>query len=426
LAQVTWVGGTTGSWFDPANWAGGAVPDLANVANVTIPAGVTVSFDHVAVSPAQAGAVNVDSLGTAGSLALSAGSLNVGLGGVTLNSLTQTGGALVTTGALALGSLSQSAGSLSADSLSTTAYNQSGTGTIAVTGNVAKAASAAPVLLGNLSTGGALNLSSTGGSISQTAGTVLNVAGPATLTASQGGAAADVTLDNAGNALNGPVTATGADVTLRTTGALTASVTATGNATLTSGGSTTLGATMVGGDLRVTTANADVTQTGPLVVGGTTTLDAGAGSVQLTDAGNRLVGTVKVTSTSSAIVGAVSSARDQAPAVLTPKVGQAKLPYQVTLVQLPQKGEAGQVHVELQNAAADAQIALPVALQNWIAAAGPALELDGLNASQIEDIKVIDNGATLSLRASLRRPMPLEFVIRAGREQVKVRIVWKP
>jgi trimeric autotransporter adhesin len=367
LAQVTWVGGTTGSWFDPANWAGGAVPDLANVANVTIPAGVTVSFDHVAVSPAQAGAVNVDSLGTAGSLALSAGSLNVGSGGVALNTLTQTGGSLVTTGALALGSLSQSAGSLSADSLSTTAYNQSGTGTIAVTGNVAKAASAAPVVLGNLSTGGSLNVSSTGGSISQAAGTLLNVAGPATLTASQGGAAADVTLDNAGNALNGPVTATGADVKLRTTGALATSVTATGNATLTSGGSTTLGATMVGGDLRVTTANADVTQTGPLVVGGTTTLDAGTGSVQLTDAGNRLVGTVKVTSTSSAIVGAVSSARDQAPAVLTPKVGQAKLPYQVTLVQLPQKGEAGQVHVELQNAAADAQIALPVALQNWIA-----------------------------------------------------------
>jgi hypothetical protein len=427
LAQVTWVGGTTGSWFDPANWAGGAVPDLANVANVTIPSGVTVSFDHVAVSPAQAGAVNVDSLGTAGSLALSAGSLNVGSGGVALNTLTQTGGILVTTGALALGSLSQSAGSLSADSLSTTtAFNQSGTGTMAVAGNAGIAATAAPVVLGNLSTGGSLNVSSTGGSISQTAGTVLAVTGPLTLTASQGGAAADVTLDNAGNALNGPVTATGADVKLRTTGALATSVTATGNVTLTSGDSTTLGATMVGGDLRVTTANADVTQTGPLVVGGTTTLNAGTGSVQLTDAGNRLVGTVKVTSTSSAIVGAVSSARDQAPAVLTPKVGQAKLPYQVTLVQLPQKGEAGQVHVELQNAAADAQIALPVALQNWIAAAGPALELDGLNASQIEDIKVIDNGATLSLRASLRQPMPLEFVIRAGREQVKVRIVWKP
>jgi hypothetical protein len=42
LPQVDWVGGSSGNWFDPANWAGGAVPDLDNVAAVNIPAGVTV------------------------------------------------------------------------------------------------------------------------------------------------------------------------------------------------------------------------------------------------------------------------------------------------------------------------------------------------------------------------------------------------
>ena len=38
LNSVTWVGGSSGNWFNPTNWAGGAVPDLSNVANVVIPA----------------------------------------------------------------------------------------------------------------------------------------------------------------------------------------------------------------------------------------------------------------------------------------------------------------------------------------------------------------------------------------------------
>ena len=292
LAQVTWVGGPKGSWFDPANWAGGAVPDLANVANVTIPAGVSVSFDNIPVVPAQAGPVSIDSLGVAGSLSQSAGALNVGTGGVTLNTLTQTGGELTTTGALTLGSLSQSAGSLSAGSLSTTtSYSQTGTGTINVTGDVSITATTAPVLLGNLNTGGTLNVNSTGGSITQTAGTVLTVTGPATLTASQNGAPANVDLGNAGNTLSGPVTVSGADVTLTTTGPLTASVTATGDATLKSGGTTTLGASTVGGDLSVTSTG-DLTQTAPLSVAGTTTVNATPGDVVLSNPNNNLTGVV--------------------------------------------------------------------------------------------------------------------------------------
>ena len=123
LSQVTWVGGATGNWFDPANWAGGAVPDLANVASVTIPAGVTVSFDNTPVAPAQAGPVSIDSLGVAGSLSQSAGTLNVGAGGVTLNTLTQTGGVLTTPGAVALTSLNQTAGTLTAGSLTVAMRN---------------------------------------------------------------------------------------------------------------------------------------------------------------------------------------------------------------------------------------------------------------------------------------------------------------
>lgn len=137
LQQVSWVGGSSGSWFDPANWAGGAVPDLANVANVTIPLGVTVNFDNLPAGATQAGLVQLDSLGTAGSLNVSEGALNVGAGGVTLDALTQSGGALTTPGAVRVTRLSQSAGSLSAGSLSTIApFSHTGSGNLMVAGQV--------------------------------------------------------------------------------------------------------------------------------------------------------------------------------------------------------------------------------------------------------------------------------------------------
>ena len=326
LSAVTWVGGNTGSWFDPANWADGAVPDLANVANVTIPAGVMVSFDNTPVAPAQAGPVSIDSLGAAGSLDQSAGTLNVGAGGVTLNTLTQTGGEMATTGALTLGSLNQSAGSLSAGSLSTTtAYSQTGTGTINVTGDVVIAATDAPVVLGNLSNGGTLNVNSTSGSITQTAGTVLTVAGASTFAASLNNASADVVLGNAGNTLSGPVTATGDDVTINTTGPLTAKVTATGNAMLTSGGATTLGASTVGGNLNVQSTG-DVTQTAPLSVAGTTNVTSTQGDVVLSNLNNNLTGvvttqgnnvTVNTHAPQTTVVTATEDASLSTPATLT-------------------------------------------------------------------------------------------------------------
>ena len=211
LAQVSWVGGATGNWFDPTNWAGGAVPDLANVANVTIPAGVTVNFGTTVVAPAQAGAVSLDTLGTAGSLNMSGGTLNVGSGGVTLNTLTQTGGSLNSAGSVALGSLSQTAGSLSAGSLSTsTAYSQTGTGTISVTGPAVISASNGPVVLGNLTTTGSLNVNSTGGAITQTTGTTLSVGAAALFRASANGQPADVLLPSQGNSFAQPVQVVGA------------------------------------------------------------------------------------------------------------------------------------------------------------------------------------------------------------------------
>jgi len=93
LNSVVWTGPAQGgNWFDPANWAGSAVPDLGNVANVTIPGGVIVDFGSAVIAPAERGVVQIDSLGSAGSLAQIDGDLQVGSGGVQLSGFTQTGG----------------------------------------------------------------------------------------------------------------------------------------------------------------------------------------------------------------------------------------------------------------------------------------------------------------------------------------------
>lgn len=48
LDSVDWVGPDTGgSWSNPVNWAGGAIPDFSNVAVVNIPGGFSVVFDNL-------------------------------------------------------------------------------------------------------------------------------------------------------------------------------------------------------------------------------------------------------------------------------------------------------------------------------------------------------------------------------------------
>ena len=101
-------------------------------------------------------------------------------------------------------------------------------------------------------------------------------------------------------------------------------------------------------------------------------------------------------------------------------------PYQVTLIQSPQGNVPGLVHVELPIASSDVQLLLPPALKDWINESGTALELQILNANVFDGINLTGDGAFLKLLASVDRRSPLEFVMRAAREQVKVRIVWKP
>jgi filamentous hemagglutinin family protein len=309
LASVTWTGGAGNSnWFDPANWAGGAVPDLANVANVVLPAGVNVTFAGPAVAPAIFGPVSIDSLGSAGSLTIAGGTLNVAAGGMALDGLvvtggtlnnagattatsfTQNGGTFAGTGAMTFADFAQTAGTTNAggDFTVTNRYAQANPGVINVGGNVSITNTVGPLVLGNLSATGNLSLTSLAGPISQQAGSALIAYGTTTATATQGGVPSDITLSNPGNDLRGLVTVTGANVAVATSGNLAIAGTAVDLTTL-SGGSTSFGATTLTGGLTTTSVGA-ITQTGPIVTGAPSSITSTTGSISLTDPNNSFFG----------------------------------------------------------------------------------------------------------------------------------------
>ncbi len=363
LNSVTWIGGATGNWFDPANWAGGAVPDLSNVANVVIPTGVTVTFNNTATSPAtaastQANAVNIDSLGTLGSLNQTEGYLNVGNGGIALNAYTQNGGMLTNAGSTTLNAYTQNGGSFSGmgdfttgsftqmggtttltnDLTATQDFSQTGNGAVSVGGNTHITDTNGGMSVGNLNTTGTTTLTSRDGAITQANDTTLVSGGAANITAASQGTPVtyyDVTLDGANNDFQSTVNVIGNDVTLVDINDLDANITATGIATLNAGGAltaeldvdgnssltsvgnmtvsgnsqnlttnttgtsstTNFGTTTVRGNLS-TTSTGDVNQTGPLDVTGTSTFNAEDKVVNLTDAANDFGGAVSGTAAS--------------------------------------------------------------------------------------------------------------------------------
>lgn len=190
LASVTWVGGVSGNWFDASNWAGGAVPDLANVADVVMPADVTVRFEH--------GTAQIDSFDSNGGLQLVGGSLSVA-NGLQLASLEQSGGTLSSSGSVALADFSQSGGSMTGngDFTVTHHYQQtSGAGSVDFAGNVVITQDSGSTSLGNLATAGALEVTATDGDITQIEGTRI-----AALTATLSAPAGQVSLAAGGNAV---------------------------------------------------------------------------------------------------------------------------------------------------------------------------------------------------------------------------------
>ena len=308
LSSVSWVGGATGNWLDPANWAGGAVPDLSNVAHVLIPQGVNVSFGSTVVAPAQSGPVNIESLrGADGSLTQSAGTLNVGQGGVTLNSYSQSGGALTSLGPILLASLAQTGGSLSTggDLTVTQDFSQGTSGSITVGGDTRITDTSGGTQIGNLNTTGSTQITSTGGGIAQAADTAVVSGGATHLVATNNGVAANIALNGASNDFQAAVNASGANVSLTDANALTlGTVNATGNLTLNSTGALNLGSSTVGGNLAANSGNGNITQSGTLSVKGSSNLYAGTGNVTLTNPGNDFVGAVSASGTNVALTDA--------------------------------------------------------------------------------------------------------------------------
>ncbi|MEO6995231.1 MAG: MBG domain-containing protein, partial [Lacunisphaera sp.] len=289
LNSVAWTGGAAGSWFDPANWAGGAVPDLANVANVVITTGVTVTFGGTATSPAQTGAVHIDRLNAAGGLMISDGELDIGTGGIELGALSQTGGTLNSQGAANMQTFTQTAGDflVAGNFVTTQQFQQSGDGHLTVGGTTTIAGTQAEIVLGNLDGTGPVMVTSTGGAISQSGNTALTIHGSSNFSASQLGQPARIELAGSGNDFSGTVSANGSDLTFSDRNALTLGlVNATGAVTLTSNGALNFGPTTSGGNLFATSGNGDITQTGPLSVVGRSTLNSGSGSVVLADLHN--------------------------------------------------------------------------------------------------------------------------------------------
>ena len=305
LNSVAWIGGSLGNWFDPSNWAGSAVPDLSNVANVLIPAGVTVNFGNTVVAPAEIGAVNIDSLGSSnGSLTQSTGLLNVGSGGVFLNSFTQSGGAFSSSGGMTVGSLTQLGGTLSTNGNLTTlqSFSQGTSGSITVGGDISITDAYGGVVIGNLNISGTTQITSNGGDIIQAAGTTFVALGNTSLSASSSGAPVDINFNMAASDFAGIVSVSGANVALTDVNTLTlGTMNTTGNLTANTTGALNLGTGSVGGNLTVSSGNGNVTQTGALVVTGTSSINAGTGSVTLTNTASDFAGTVSVSGANVAL-----------------------------------------------------------------------------------------------------------------------------
>jgi hypothetical protein len=110
------------------------------------------------------------------------------------------------------------------------------------------------------------------------------------------------------------------------------------------------------------------------------------------------------------------------PKVLVPTVLSPRGVYRVTLLKFPEKGEAGEVHIELQDGLATETVELPETLMNWIRTAGSGLILEGAT----DGVELSPSGNSIQLSANDERRFPLKLKMISGGQQVSVRIVKKP
>jgi hypothetical protein len=257
----TWTASGSGAWGSASNWD--ALPDGANVLAVSIPAGVSVSYDGSVV------ATQLQSLSAGGGLSMAGGQLSIA-SGLSTSQYSQSGGSLNLGGALSVnGSFSQTAGTIaaaapvsitqSAGNLTVGAISAPGISLIASSGSIGQGG--ALVTAGLLSTQSSASTllndagnriqsfkaSSTGvGDISLTNVGVLDVQGINT-------AAGNITIFNTGGInTSGPVVAKGGAAKMTANSPLTIGtdgVTATGDITLVATNLTSAGNLTLNGDL---------------------------------------------------------------------------------------------------------------------------------------------------------------------------------
>ncbi|PHQ32232.1 YDG domain-containing protein [Rhodopirellula bahusiensis] len=285
LGTVTWIGGVTGDWNDPSNWAGGAIPDLANVANVIIPQGVTPTFDNTVNGP-----VELDSL-LGGNLQVDSGTLNVD-GSLDVDTYTQDGGT-VTAGNFSADDFTQHDGSINVDDTFTVhnSFTQSTTGTINALGDVDITQTTGDLTVNNLS-GDNVKLDSKTGDVNlhdltATGNLDLDALGDVTQSSTGTITVDQTTTINAGGNINlagtnndfvGPVNATGHDINI-----------------VDGHGGLTFGNVDAGGDFTATSTDGDMTQhPGTTIqVDGETTVAAN-GDVIFDNEGNIFAGIVNL------------------------------------------------------------------------------------------------------------------------------------
>ncbi len=285
LGSVMWIGGATGDWNDPANWAGGAVPDLANVANVIIPLGVTPTFGTNVAGPVQ-----LDSF-SGGNLLLNGGTLDVS-STFAADTLTQNSGTL-NANDLTVQDFTQNGGGVTVgnDFTVTNSFVQGPSGTIGAGGHVDITNTVGTLTVNNI-TGGSVSLDSTNGGVhvvnlqannglgitangdvTQSATGTFTVGGTATI-----GATGDIVLDGANNDFAGPVNLNAVNVTVND-----------------SSGGLQLGTIVTTGEFNVSTTGGSITQSSgsQVSVGGVTTLTAD-GDIDLRNGQNRFTGPVNL------------------------------------------------------------------------------------------------------------------------------------
>ena len=233
LASVAWIGGTDTKWSTAANWAGGALPDRANVASVTLGNG-PVTYDYAN------GALDTPVLK---SLNLASGTLTVPGGVLTVPTWIQSGGNLRGAGGLTV----------------TESMIMTGLGTVDVGGPVSINHSG-DLKLGRIKTAGDLSVTATGTlSGTNAAGTWVHTAKSITLDANGIGAPDDLFQIATGDLT---VTNRSGDAWIYNSGQLNLSGSSAGRLHLENLGGLTTGSTLVsaGGQL-------DLIAKGPITIG---------------------------------------------------------------------------------------------------------------------------------------------------------------